>query len=221
MLYQQTRLDAEQYFPIIGAANLMLRGAAGITVGDERAPQYYLSSFHTLRGVPFGDTDFLLGREFFYSTVELQFPIVTFSEFPLIDLEGVLAADFGGVGDGAEGVWEHRVFDLVFGFNLGFAPIVLRVHFAQPIDIGAAAAERRRSDLQPVDRLALPLRGGGGGGIGQGHGHGHGHGVGSGVGGVGGGGGLGVGYSARTRARTRCSVSVTATAARCTRSGLT
>ncbi len=136
VLYQQTRLDAEQYFPIIGAVNLMLRGAAGITVGDELAPQYYLSSFHTLRGVPFGDSDYLLGRDFFYSTVELQFPLVTFSEFPLIDLEGVLAADFGGVGDGAEGIWEHRVFDLVFGFNLGFAPIVLRVHFAQPIDIG-------------------------------------------------------------------------------------
>ena len=136
VLYQQTRLDAEQYFPIIGAVNLMLRGAAGITVGDELAPQYYLSSFHTLRGVPFGDSDYLLGRDFFYSTVELQFPLVTFSEFPLIDLEGVLAADFGGVGDGAEGIWGHRVFDLVFGFNLGFAPIVLRVHFAQCIDIG-------------------------------------------------------------------------------------
>jgi hypothetical protein len=136
LVYQQSRLDAEQYFPISGAANLMLRGAGGLTIGDRRAPQYYLSSFHTLRGVPFGDDDFLLGREFFYSTAEFQFPLVTFSEFPLIDLEGVLAADFGGVGDGAEGVWRHRVFDLVFGFNLGFAPIVLRVHFAQPIDIG-------------------------------------------------------------------------------------
>lgn len=135
--YGQSRLDAEQYFPIIGASNLMLRGAAGLTIGDRRAPQYYLSSFHTLRGVPFGDDRFLLGREFFYSTAEFQFPLVTFSEFPLVDLEGVLAADFGGVGDGAEGVWRRRVFDLVFGFNLGFAPIVLRIHFAQPIDIGA------------------------------------------------------------------------------------
>lgn len=137
LVYQQSRLDAEQYFPIVGAANLMLRGAAGVTVGDRRAPQYYLSSFHTLRGVPFGDDDFLLGREFFYSTAEFQFPIATFSEFPLIDLEGVLAADFGGVGDGAEGVWRNRVLDLVFGFNLGFAPIVLRVHFAQPVGIAA------------------------------------------------------------------------------------
>jgi hypothetical protein len=135
--YQQTRIDAEHYFQIAGATNLMLRGAGGTTFGDRRAPQFFLSSFHTLRGVPFGDIDFLLGREFFYSTAELQFPIVTFVDFPLVDLEGVLAMDFGGVGDGFDGLWRRRVFDLVFGFNLGFAPIVLRIHFAQPIGIGA------------------------------------------------------------------------------------
>jgi outer membrane protein assembly factor BamA len=137
MTYQQSRLDLEHYIRIIGAMNLLLRGATGSTLGSQRAPQFFLSSFHTLRGVPFGSTDFLLGREFFYSTIELQFPIATFLEFPLIDLEGVLAADFGGVGDGPRGVWDRRVLDLVFGFNLGFAPIVLRIHFGQPIGIGA------------------------------------------------------------------------------------
>lgn len=134
--YQQTRLDTEHYFRIIGAANLLLRGAIGTTIGNHRAPQFFLSSFHTLRGVPFGDTDYLLGRQFFYSTVEFQFPIVTFVEFPLIDLEGVLAADFGGVGDDFANIWERRVLDGVFGFNLGFAPLVLRIHFGQPIGIG-------------------------------------------------------------------------------------
>lgn len=134
--YQHTRLDTEHYVRLIGASNLMLRGALGTTYGDRHAPQFFLSSFHTLRGVPYGDTDFLLGREFFYSTLELQFPIATFIEFPLVDLEGVLGADFGGAGHGALGVWERRVLDLVFGVNLGFAPIVLRFHFAQPIDIG-------------------------------------------------------------------------------------
>jgi hypothetical protein len=142
VLYQQLRLDTEHYLRVVGPANLLLRGAFGVTMGDDRAPQFYLSSFHTLRGVPFGDTNFLLGRLFFYSTLEFQFPIVTFAEFPLIDLEGVLGADFGGVGDGMEGVWDRRVFDLVFGFNLGFAPLVLRVHFAQPIDIGAPLPNR-------------------------------------------------------------------------------
>ena len=137
MLFQQTRLDTEHYLRIVGAANLVLRGAIGTTTGSQRAPQFFLSSFHTLRGVPFGDIDYLLGRQFFYSTVEFQFPLVTFVEFPLIDLEGVLAADFGGVGDSATDVWNRRVLDLVFGFNLGFAPLVLRIHFGQPIGIGA------------------------------------------------------------------------------------
>jgi hypothetical protein len=135
--FQQSRADIEHYIRIIGAANLLLRAAGGMTAGDSRAPQFFLSSFHTLRGVPFGDADFLLGREFAYSTLEFQFPIATFLLFPLIDLEGVLAADFGGVGNGARGVWDRRVLDLVFGFNLGFAPLVLRIHFGQPIGIGA------------------------------------------------------------------------------------
>ncbi|MDD9932330.1 MAG: tolB protein precursor protein [Myxococcales bacterium] len=135
--YQQSRLDAEQYVRVSGAANLLFRGALGATVGNRRAPQFFLSSFHTLRGVPFADTEFLLGREFFYTTAEFQFPIVTFVRFPLIDLEGVLAADFGGVGNGVDDLWDRRVLDLVFGANLGFAPIVLRLHFAQPVGIGA------------------------------------------------------------------------------------
>jgi hypothetical protein len=32
--------------------------------------------------------------------------------------------------------WDRRVLDFVFGFNLGFAPLVLRIHFGQPIGIG-------------------------------------------------------------------------------------
>lgn len=134
--YQQLRFDAERYFPITGAVNFFLRGGAGSTFGHERAPQYYLSSFHTLRGVPFGDTDYLLGREFFFTTAELQFPILEFVSFPLIDLEGVLGADFGAVSDTLDTIWRRRLFDLVFGLNLGFGPIVLQLHFGQPIDIG-------------------------------------------------------------------------------------
>jgi hypothetical protein len=40
-----------------------------------------------------------LGRQFVYATTELQFRIFEFSSFPLIDLEGVLAADAGAVAD--------------------------------------------------------------------------------------------------------------------------
>jgi hypothetical protein len=146
MLYDQLRLDAEHYIRIIGPVNISVRGAVGTTFGSARAPQYYLSSFHTLRGVPFGDIDFLLGRNFLYATTELQFPLLELSSFPLIDLEGVLAVDAGAVADEytfggrrrpLDALWQKRVLDFVFGVNLGFGPIVIAIHFGQPIDIGA------------------------------------------------------------------------------------
>ena len=77
----------------------------------------------------------LSSGSFTYSTVELQFPLLTLSNFPLIDLEGVLGADAGAVSDDhtfdgrrrpVDALWERRVLDLVFGVNLGFGPIVMR-----------------------------------------------------------------------------------------------
>lgn len=145
MVYDQLRLDAEHYFRIIGPVNIFFRTGIGATIGSQRAPQYFLSSFNTLRGVPFGNYDYLLGRQFVYLTSELQFPIYEFLAFPLIDLEGVLGADVGAVADDydaqgrrrpLEALWNRRLFDLVFGVNFGFGPIVIMVHFGQPIDIG-------------------------------------------------------------------------------------
>jgi hypothetical protein len=143
--YDQARLDAEHYIRIIGPVNLALRAGLGATYGSQRAPQFYLSSFQTLRGVPFGDIDYLLGRNFVYATTELQFPLFEFSSFPLIDLEGVLAADIGAVADEInlqgqrrpfDALWDKRLFDLVFGVNFGFGPIVVLLHFGKPFDIG-------------------------------------------------------------------------------------
>jgi hypothetical protein len=145
MAYDQLRLDAEHYFRIIGPVNIFIRGGVGATFGSQRAPQYYLSSFNTLRGVPFGDIDYLLGRQFVYATTELQFPIVEFLAFPLIDLEGVLAVDVGAVADDydeqgrrrpLDALWRKRLLDLVFGVNFGFGPIIVQVHFGKPIDVG-------------------------------------------------------------------------------------
>jgi hypothetical protein len=98
--------------------------------------------------VPFGDIDYLLGRNFVFATSELQFPIYEFSSFPLIDLEGVLAVDVGAVADEydtsgrrrpLEALWNKRLLALVFGVNFGFGPIVIQLHFGQPIDIGPIA----------------------------------------------------------------------------------
>jgi outer membrane protein assembly factor BamA len=145
MVYDQARLDAEHYIRIIGPVNLGMRLGLGTTVGSDRAPQFYLSSFQTLRGVPFGDIDYLLGRNFLYATTELQFPIFEFLSFPLIDLEGVLGADIGSVADEydragrrrpLQALWDKRLFDLVFGVNFGFGPIIIQLHFGKPIDIG-------------------------------------------------------------------------------------
>jgi outer membrane protein assembly factor BamA len=152
MVYDQLRLDADHYFRIIGPVNLLIRAGVGATLGSERAPQFYLSSFHTLRGVPFGDIDYLLGRQFVFATTELQFPIFEFSSFPLIDLEGVLAADIGAVADDYDvagrrrplhALWNKRLFDVVFGVNLGFGPIIIQAHFGQPIDIGPIPTPNR------------------------------------------------------------------------------
>jgi hypothetical protein len=148
MVYDQARLDAEHYIRIIGPVNIALRGGIGATFGSQRAPQYYLSSFQTLRGVPFGDINYVLGRNFVYATTELQFPIFEFSSFPLIDLEGVLGADIGAVADDydregdrapLQALWDKRLFDLVFGVNFGFGPIVVLLHFGKPFDIGPVA----------------------------------------------------------------------------------
>jgi hypothetical protein len=145
MVYDQVRLDAEHYIRIFGPVNIFFRTGLGMTIGSQRAPQFYLSSFQTLRGVPFGDIDYLLGRQFAFATTELQFPIIELASFPLIDLEGVLGADVGAVADDydpagrrrpLDALWRKRLLDLVFGVNFGFGPIIILVHFGKPIDIG-------------------------------------------------------------------------------------
>ncbi len=135
--YASVRVDGETYVPIYDRINAFFRLGTGNSFGDRLARQYFLSSFHTLRGVPFGNTDFLLGQKFLFSTLELQFPINFLIRIPFIDLEGIAGVDFGGVGDSYAGVWQRRVLDAALGVNFGFGPLVFRLHFAKPFDIGA------------------------------------------------------------------------------------
>ncbi len=136
-VFGQARLDGEFYVPIYRRINAFFRTGTGASIGGRLARQFYLSSSYTLRGAPLRDRTFLLGRRFFFSTLELQFPINYIVRVPFVDLEGIVGTDFGGVGDTYPGVWDNRIFNLAFGVNVGLGPLVLRVHFAKPFDIGA------------------------------------------------------------------------------------
>ncbi len=133
----KVRLDAERYFPIYDRINLSLRTGLGSTFGGDLARQFLLSSFDTLRGVEFRDYRYLLGNQFFFSKLELRFPLNFIVRVPLIDIEGIVAADFGGAGSDPLDVWRSRAFAPVTGLNFGLGPLVFRLHFARPIDIGA------------------------------------------------------------------------------------
>ncbi|MCC7384525.1 MAG: BamA/TamA family outer membrane protein [Deltaproteobacteria bacterium] len=136
-LYGSVRLDAEQYFPLFGRSNLFFRMGAGTNLGGKPPKQYYLSSFDTLRGVPFGLTSSLVGQSFLFTTAELQIPLNLLIRFLLFsDVEGIVGLDFGTVSDSFETFFDKRVMDFVLGFNLGLGPLVFRLHFAKPINVG-------------------------------------------------------------------------------------
>lgn len=155
--YSNIRLDAERYFPIYGRTNIFIRGGAGTTLGGRYARSYFLSSFDTLRGVNFGDEQWLLGRHFLYSTLELQLPLNDIVRVAFLsDLEAVAGLDFGGVGEGWEDLRDHRVLDAAIGLNLSLGPLLMRLHFARPLDIGAAAG---KPDAGWVTNFSLGIAG--------------------------------------------------------------
>lgn len=137
--YSWLRLDAEQYFLILERLVFFVRGGAGTAFGGSLLRRFYLSSYDTLRGVNYGDTSFLFGKNYFYSTAELRLPLNAILAFAFFsDIEGIVAVDFGGVADEVRRILDRRVFDFVLGVNFILGPLVLRVHFAKPIDVSAA-----------------------------------------------------------------------------------
>jgi len=144
LAFGNARLDAEHFFPLFGGARIVTRASLGTTIGGRYARQFYLSSFDTLRGVNFGDSNWLLGRKFYFATTELALPLSTLIRiFFLSDLEGIAGVDFGGVADrftddtGRLALFDKRVLDLALGFNLGLGPFVFRLHFAKPFNINS------------------------------------------------------------------------------------
>ncbi|HYO59146.1 tolB protein precursor protein [Archangium sp.] len=156
--YGSLRLDAERYFPIpLGSTHLMLRGGAGTSFGGRFSQSFYLSSFDTLRGVPFGDERWLLGQHYLYSTLELRVPLDALIRIAFLNsLMGVAGFDVGGVGSSARDLWNHRVLDAAVGINVGLGPILLRLHFAYPFDIRAPAG---RPSNKWVTQFSIGLAG--------------------------------------------------------------
>ncbi|WP_434388405.1 tolB protein precursor protein [Melittangium boletus] len=137
--FGNVRVDAERYFPIpLGATHIMLRGGTGSSFGGRFSRSFYLSSFDTLRGVPFGDAQWLLGQHYLYSTLELRVPLDALVRIAFLNsLMGVAGFDAGGIGSSARNIWDRRVVDAAVGFNVGLGPILLRLHFAYPFDVKA------------------------------------------------------------------------------------
>jgi hypothetical protein len=102
----------------------------------------------------------LIGRHYFFSTAELQVPLNAIIRLLIVtDIEAIAGIDFGAVGQrawndpqidplvGADSLaglrsvwndlWGARVLAPVVGLNFGLGPLVIRLHFARPLDIGA------------------------------------------------------------------------------------
>jgi hypothetical protein len=145
------RLDAEQFLPLWSFLHLLFRGSAGASIGGEDAREFFLWSWYTLRGVDLDNSDFLLGRYYWFVTAEAQVPLDFILRTPIFGVEGILGVDFGGVAVRPAELWDKRVLDVAIGFNLLIGPLVLRIHFAWPIGIGAA----KPTEDAPVTNVSL------------------------------------------------------------------
>lgn len=144
--YGSARFDAQQYLalPVISGANLSFRASAGTSGLGTYARGFFLSSWDTLRAYRFGDEN-LLGRHFWFSNAELQVPLDGLLRVAVASgLEGVAGVDFGAVADDPGELWDRRVLDAAVGGNVILGGLVLRLHWARAIDIGAPLPETRR-----------------------------------------------------------------------------
>jgi len=147
------RVEAARWWQLIGRANFMLRaGAAGSFSPDERGRlwerTWWLSSADNLRGFSPFDFQFLIGRGYYVANAELQLPLDPILHLVIFDtIEGVAALDFGSVFDTVDdrrladgtvryGLWGGRTLTGVLGINMLLGPLLLRLHWGHPFDIG-------------------------------------------------------------------------------------
>jgi len=165
------RLDAAHWFPLFGRTNVMFRAAAGASFAPDKrgynwARSWWLTSADNLRGFSPFDTNFLIGPYYYVANAELQFPLDLIVRLLFFDyLEGVAALDFGGVStqlkdtrapDGSlKGLWQARTLTGVLGVNALFGPLLLRVHFGYPYDIGGQVTPALEGGAHWVTNITL------------------------------------------------------------------
>jgi hypothetical protein len=179
------RTDAARYFQIAGRANFMLRVAGGTSfapndAGRTWARNWWITSADNLRGYYPLDLAYLVGRHYYLANAELQLPLDPILRLAIFDyIEGVLALDFGGVFDnwsraatrsdnGAPvdprardarpidlSPWDVRTLTGVLGVNVLFGPLLLRVHFGHPFDIGGIVTPAQRQGSSWVTNITL------------------------------------------------------------------
>jgi hypothetical protein len=177
-------VDAQQFFQISGRAKIGFRASGGTTFapnqkGETWAKTWWLSSADNLRGMyPFEIQD-LVGRHYWVANAELQIPVDPIIHLAIFDnVMGVAALDFGGVFNqyhttlatpGSStcrtttksdlciepGAWDARTLTGVLGFNVLFGPLLLRVHFGHPFDVGGLATDALRNHSQWVTNITL------------------------------------------------------------------
>jgi len=156
-----SRFDTQQYFQLGRRANLGFRLAGGTSFSPNPQSQtwersWWLSAPDNLRGYSQFDYLDVIGRNYYVANAELQLPLDSVIRLFIFDyVEGVAALDFGGVFDrwntatGAArdpvthglgrrdvGAWDARTLTGVLGVNVLFGPLLLRLHFGHPWDIG-------------------------------------------------------------------------------------
>ncbi len=139
-IFGNLRFDAEYYvpLPLVEGANVGWRASAGSALPTRYSRSFFLSSYDTLRGVRFGDVDHLLGDHFVFTKAELRVPLDFLIRTAVAStIQGVVGVDFGGVADELTDLWDRRILDVAVGGNIGLGPLVLRIHFARALDIGA------------------------------------------------------------------------------------
>jgi hypothetical protein len=167
------RVDAQRYFQLIGRSRFWTRLALGTSFSPggvsrlwERS--WWLSAPDNLRGYGPGDQAFLIGTHYYVANAELQIPLDPILQLALFEyFSGIAGVDFGGVfnewnGSGGgnpnvieTGAWQSRTLTGVLGFNVILGPILFRVHFGHPFDIGGVKTPALLTHQQWVTNITL------------------------------------------------------------------